>query len=247
MQRIGGYGNINGMFVAEDMEQSRPPTAITADWLNSLQEEVATVVEQAGMALDPGSNTQLYEAIAALIASAASGGGAPSGSYLWHAGATAPSGYLVCDGSAVSRSAYPALFAAIGTIYGPGDGSATFNLPDPRGRVLRALDLDKGIDPGRGLGTAQADALGAHRHTGATQGGGSHSHSATISGVILQADTINGMAKDGGDDRYGVIPGSSPAVTVNPAGSHNHTFETADFGGTETRMANVSALLCIKI
>ena len=53
---------------------------------------------------------------------------------LW-AGATAPMGYLLCDGSAISRSGYPELFEIIGDTYGPGDGSTTFNLPDMRGRV----------------------------------------------------------------------------------------------------------------
>jgi microcystin-dependent protein len=51
------------------------------------------------------------------------------------AGSTAPEGFLVCDGSAVSRSTYSALFDTIGTTYGVGDGSSTFNLPDMAGRV----------------------------------------------------------------------------------------------------------------
>lgn len=52
------------------------------------------------------------------------------------AGATAPEGWLLCDGSAVSRSSYSALFATIGTTYGAGDGSTTFNVPDLTGRVV---------------------------------------------------------------------------------------------------------------
>jgi hypothetical protein len=52
-----------------------------------------------------------------------------------YAGSSAPSGWLLCDGTAVSRTTYSALFAAIGTSYGAGDGSTTFNLPDLRGRV----------------------------------------------------------------------------------------------------------------
>ena len=51
------------------------------------------------------------------------------------AGATAPSGWLICDGSAISRTTYSTLYAVIGTTYGSGDGSTTFNLPDLRGRV----------------------------------------------------------------------------------------------------------------
>lgn len=59
----------------------------------------------------------------------------PVGTVLDYAGSAVPSGYLECDGSAVSRTAYPALFASIGTTWGAGDGSTTFNIPDLRGRV----------------------------------------------------------------------------------------------------------------
>jgi microcystin-dependent protein len=59
----------------------------------------------------------------------------PVGIFFPYAGAAAPSGYLLCDGSAVSRTTYAALFATIGTAYGVGDGSTTFNVPDMKGRV----------------------------------------------------------------------------------------------------------------
>src|SRR4051794_36885710 len=55
-------------------------------------------------------------------------------------GATAPAGFLLCDGSAVSRIQYPALFAVLLTRFGAGDGSTTFNLPDLRGRVIAGVD-----------------------------------------------------------------------------------------------------------
>jgi microcystin-dependent protein len=60
----------------------------------------------------------------------------PAGIVIPFAGSTAPQGYLLCDGSAVSRTDYADLFAAIGTVYGAGDGSTTFNLPDLSGRVV---------------------------------------------------------------------------------------------------------------
>ena len=61
--------------------------------------------------------------------------GVPSGVISQFAGSTAPSGYLLCDGSAVSRSTHSALFTAIGTTYGAGNGSTTFNIPNFQGRV----------------------------------------------------------------------------------------------------------------
>jgi len=61
----------------------------------------------------------------------------PSGMIMYFANNTAPTGWLTCDGLAVSRTTYSALFTAIGTVYGPGDGLTTFNLPDARGMFLR--------------------------------------------------------------------------------------------------------------
>ncbi|MGR3485480.1 MAG: tail fiber protein, partial [Paracoccaceae bacterium] len=60
-----------------------------------------------------------------------------------------------CDRAAGSRAADAALYAAIGTTYGAGDGSTTFDLPDLRGEFLRGLDGGRGVDPGRTLGSAQ--------------------------------------------------------------------------------------------
>ena len=68
----------------------------------------------------------------------------PVGSFLCFAGNTVPAGYLLCNGAAVSRATYAALFAVIGTLYGAGDGSTTFNLPNLNGRVLQGVsDLSK--------------------------------------------------------------------------------------------------------
>lgn len=61
----------------------------------------------------------------------------PTGAYISWAGATPPAGYLPCNGAAVSRTTYKALFAVIGTLYGAGDGNTTFNLPDCSGKFLQ--------------------------------------------------------------------------------------------------------------
>lgn len=63
------------------------------------------------------------------------GSGVPTGNIGWFAGATPPDGWMVCNGAAVSRSAYAALFAVLGTTYGAGDGETTYALPDLRDRV----------------------------------------------------------------------------------------------------------------
>ena len=73
-----------------------------------------------------------------------------------HGASTPPTGWLECDGSAISRTTYSALFAAIGTTWGVGDGSTTFNIPDLRGYHLRGWDNGAGRDPGRVFAASQA-------------------------------------------------------------------------------------------
>jgi microcystin-dependent protein len=79
---------------------------------------------------------------------------------------TAPSGWLKANGAAISRTTYADLFSAIGTTFGSGDGSTTFNLPDLRGEFPRGLDDGRGVDSGRALGSAQADEIKSHTHFG---------------------------------------------------------------------------------
>ncbi len=73
-------------------------------------------------------------------------GHVPAGTVSAFAGASAPNGYLLCDGGAISRSIYSDLFASLGITYGAGDGSTTFNIPDLRGEFLRGLDAGRGVD-----------------------------------------------------------------------------------------------------
>ncbi len=88
----------------------------------------------------------------------------PTGSITTWSTATAPSGFLICNGSAVSRTTYAALFAVIGTAYGAGNGTSTFNIPDLRGVFVRGLDNGRGLDSGRGLGSYQDSDNKSHSH-----------------------------------------------------------------------------------
>ena len=87
-----------------------------------------------------------------------------SGMVLPFAGSAAPTGWLECNGAAVSRTTYAALFSVIGTLWGIGDGSTTFNLPETRGEFIRGYDNARGIDSGRALASSQTDALKSHTH-----------------------------------------------------------------------------------
>jgi microcystin-dependent protein len=107
----------------------------------------------------------------------------PPGVVLPFAGTTAPTGFLLCYGQAVSRTTYAALFAAIGTTFGPGDGSTTFNLPDLRGRAPFGKD-DMGGSAANRLtvggsgvnGAALGAAGGAETHTLGIAQMPAHSH-----------------------------------------------------------------------
>ena len=107
----------------------------------------------------------------------------PSGALMPYAGTSAPTGFLLCDGSAVSRSTYATLFSAISTTYGAGDGSSTFNLPDLRGRVVAGQDDMGGSSANRltdqtgGLnGDTLGDTGGSETHTLTTAQLASHTH-----------------------------------------------------------------------
>jgi len=116
----------------------------------------------------------------------------PAGSLLPYAGSSAPSGFVLCYGQELNRTTYATLFGVIGTTYGTGDGSTTFNVPDLRGRAVAGQDDMGGSSADRLTGQSggvDGDTLGAtggaetHTLTGAQSGTSAHGH--TISGGIL--------------------------------------------------------------
>jgi hypothetical protein len=150
----------------------------------------------------------------------------PSGIIMPFAGATAPAGYLTCDGTDVSRTTYAALFAAIGTSWGVGDGSTTFNLPDLRGRFMRGVDGGAGNDPdaaGRTAlnGGATGDNVGSYQNDDV----GPHDHPISVSLI----DSSSGTDGGSGSGTWGI---SSPNTDFN--------------SGLETRPKNANVNYIIK-
>ena len=113
----------------------------------------------------------------------------PSGAVIYVAQNTAPTGFIKANGAAVSRTTYADLFAAIGTTFGSGDGSTTFNLPDLRGEFLRGWDDSRGIDSGRSFGSAQADEFESHTHGISIYWGGQSGPGNTSGGQTVFAGT----------------------------------------------------------
>jgi microcystin-dependent protein len=188
---------------------------------------------------------------------------APPGMVAVFARDTAPAGWLVANGAAVSRTTYAALFAAIGTRWGAGNGSSTFNLPDLRGLFFRAWDAGRGQDPGRAFGSTQASANLSHSHTASTGGAGSHSHTGNTSTAPdhQHQEDVYGVVGGGGrfvsaintaDNSQDGVKYTAPAgahshtVTTNTVANHTHTVSIDAAGATESRPINVALLACIK-
>ena len=196
----------------------------------------------------------------------------PAGTTLTFAQGTAPAGWLKANGSAISRTAYADLFAAIGTQFGVGDGSTTFNVPDMRGVVARGLDEGRGLDASRVLGSYQADQFQTHTHTASsgtvsadhshgfnvnTGGGGAHTHSietrasGSTNGAVsgsngTQYGTSSSVYSVSAGDHIHNVAGNTGGISANH--THGITVAAPNTGstGAETRVKNVALLYCIK-
>lgn len=196
-----------------------------------------------------------------------SAGSVPVGTVLEFAASTPPSGYLLCNGSAVSRTTYAALFSLISTTFGAGDGSTTFNLPDRRGVTARGVDSGRGLDAGRVLGSYQADAFGSHSHGvndpghnhGVNDPGHGHSvydpthnHTLQYSGGGASPSGVGGPAT-GGQPNFGTsvaysstgigIYGNTTGLWLSASGTG---ISIQSSGAAETRMKNIAMNYIIK-
>lgn len=149
----------------------------------------------------------------------------PVGAVMGFSQGNVPPGWLECDGSVLSRSAYPDLFAAIGTTYNLGNETGLqFRLPDYRGEFLRGWDHGRGADVGRTLGSFQSGSVGQHDHALASGN----------AAVTLQVARTNGTdmsfmgQSDGGSSTDDIV------------------FTQQNTSAPETRPRNVSIMYCVK-
>lgn len=146
----------------------------------------------------------------------------PPGTIIHYAGRTAPSGWLICNGANVSRTDYAALFAAIGTIYGAGNGSTTFGLPNLNGRFLE--------------GTTSTSEVGTYKSAGLPNISG------TNFGKVQTENSVSGAATKGNAESYAGYFSSSGNFTNLNASRSNSTY-----GNSSTVQPPSMALLpCIK-
>jgi microcystin-dependent protein len=151
---------------------------------------------------------------------------APTGTVLPFAGASAPTGWLLCDGSAISRSTYANLFTVLSTTYGSGDGSTTFNVPNAQGVFLR------------GAGSQTISSISYSGTRGTTQGDQmqGHFHSAQGYQTALSGGGTGRVATDSGNT-------TSASILSPLTDGTNGTPRT----GTQTHPANISVNYIIKI
>lgn len=175
----------------------------------------------------------------------------PPGTIQAFGGGTVPSGWLLCDGTTASRTTYSALFAAVGTAHGSGDGSTTFHLPDLRGRFLRGADnMGTGAasrDPGgrttsntggnsTGLGSVQDSDNKTHFHYTFNTSESAPSNTPSLRLTATEYPT----ALDSSGVSYSSynIDGTATPATVG---------KNSDSGGSESRPQNTASLFIIKV
>lgn len=148
---------------------------------------------------------------------------------IWPTG-TVPTNCLECNGAAVSRTTYAALFAVIGEEWGQGDNSTTFNLPDMRGEFLRGWDHAAGHDPDAASRTAITTGGNSGDNPGSKQGSDYLAHSHTLGLNVLSTTAVGGAS--------GRVTGSGSSITPS-------TSTMPSSGGNETRPRNVNVMYVI--
>ena len=165
-----------------------------------------------------------------------------------------PTGFLFCDGAAVSRTTYNALYVLLGTAYGAGDAVNTFNLPDFRSRFPVGGGTGSSYAIGATGGSADAIVV-SHTHTfsGTTAADGAHSHTITDPGhshtIPGNFSTYGGGNSSGANNTFGLQPNtnsSTTGITVNTSTTHTHTYSgTTAAAGSSATGANLPPYLGI--
>ena len=196
-----------------------------------------------------GSNGQMLQTNGSGALSFTTVQGVPSGSVFCMAVATVPSGYLECNGAAVSRSTYSVLFAVIGTAYGTGNGSSTFNLPDLRGEFVRGFDNGRGVDSGRSIASSQSSQFGQHNHNVSASSSSSvtdpgHQHSMSV-GFFNSVNSGGALSfKDAGTSNR--INTATTGISVSTSTSISQSNRGGTSNSSETRPRSIAMMYVIK-
>ncbi len=175
----------------------------------------------------------------------------PTGTVICFAGQLVPPGWVLCDGSEISKSEYSSLFSVIGNTYGMPVNSSNFVLPNLQQRIPlgKSINNNLGDNGGNSNITLSTNQLPSHNHTGTTDSAGLHNHTASDSGHTHSYDdayfaenrgqggNIYGTASASDNDNQYIFRSPQPItysgtanITVANNGAHTHTFTTATTG-----------------
>jgi microcystin-dependent protein len=147
-------------------------------------------------------------------------------------GSSAPTGWLICDGSAISRSAYSALFAVIGTSFGAGNGSTTFNIPDARGKVMCGYNSTDANFNSIGKTGGGYTANLAHTHTVA-----SHLHTVNSHAHTVNSHAHGGITTYNGEHNHSVVTYGHAHAYSGITANSTETDKVTDDGTDQRRVA----------
>lgn len=216
---------ISGFWIVDD--QTTGSTTITVKTTSGGSVGVNTVRNSSLIIFSDGINVKLADS--GILNSSFL---VPTGMIGPYAGTSSPSGWLFCNGSAVSRTTYASLFAAIGTTWGIGDGLTTFNVPDLQDMFLRGSGTSA-------VGVYEEDNFKSHTHTANITDPGHAHQTAVIGGPAPYGNgsTVLGIA--------GYVAQSSP-TTLTEKKVTDISVLNSNVGGTETRPKNKRVLYIIK-
>jgi len=233
----------------DEVKRERTGTGLSASPLTQLADAIATAATTTKAGIQPNATGAQTLAMASaahsvtpaslkpLIDSMVLGitNSVPSGGVLAFARSSPPTGWLVANGAAVSRSQYIELFNAIGTTFGAGNGSTTFNLPNIQGAVVRGWNgSGTGVDSGRGFGSIQQPQNQAHTHGGTAFTDGAHTHSVSTSSAGSHSHSLS--ISSGGSHTHAIINLGDQAIngTLGTSQHKNRVYGDESFYGSTT-------------
>lgn len=229
---------------------------------------VTTLTSTARTLLDDSSTSAMrttLDVYSKAETDAVASAGVPAGAVMTFAMSTAPTGWLKCNGDAVSRTTYATLFSAIGTTFGAGDGSTTFNVPELRAEFVRGWDDSRAVDTGRVFGSTQSANISAHTHSidppsTATDTVAAHTHSVdppiTTTSSDSHTHTFSATTSSDGSHTHSVAlttaspGGSGNAITgtsgsdsqnTGSAGAHTHTVSGTTSSDAHTHTVDIAS------
>ena len=162
--------------------------------------------------------------------------GVPVGTLIEYSANSVPTGFLLANGASVSRTTYAAIFAVIGTTFGAGNGSTTFQVPDARGLFLRGYGTNSNGWASGSFGTKIGDSFASHTHSVTDPG---HTHVSAAGQGFWYWIT-------GGTARIGTFSGGYPAEAYSNLTTNTTGISIGSTGGSETAPKHIAVSICIK-